>query len=512
MENEEIQDSGEEIRVEKMPLPVEDISLPLQPEKPDADVEVISEEILPAEAEEPDLQPEEQEAAPEAVSEEVTHDEESDPYGLGNDFDLDMILAQPEEPAQAAEEEAPAPQEPEVYVDTLPEKRTRPVRKGRPKRKKGYGFLGIPHILATLVWLAIILAIGVSLGRMMWLCASDVLAFGRGDREVTITVTAEDSIEEIAEKLHNVGLIRYPGLFKLYADIAVDDGEIAPGTFTLNTMYDYHAIVNGMNSHSSFRNVIENVVIPEGYNCRQIFALLEEKGVCSTEDLEAYAANGEFRNFWFLEGIERGDKYCLEGFLFPDTYEFYAHSTPREALGKMLTNFEARFTQELIDQLPELNSRLATLMRSKGCSEEFIEANRIDVYKLLIVASLVEEETANSTESPLIASVIYNRYTSKAEWERYLGIDAAIIYALGQHKEALTAEDLAIDSPYNTYKNAGLVPTPISNPGLDSITAALDFADSSYYYYILNPATGTHQFSRTLEEHEKLREQFRGAK
>lgn len=398
-----------------------------------------------------------------------------------------------------------APQEPEAEGIN-----PRPPRKGRPKRKKGYGFLGIPHLIATVIWLAIIVSIGVSLGRMLWLCAADVLAFGREDKVVSVTIHSDDTIADIAETLHKAGLIRYPGLFQLYADLAVDDGEIATGTFSLNTMYDYHAIVNGMSAYSSFRNVVEDVLIPEGYNCRQIFALLEEKGICTVAELEEYAANGEFSDYWFLEGLERGNKYCLEGFLFPDTYDFYEGSTPREALGKMLTAFGNRFTDDMRERITYLNNDLSAMMRANGCSESHIAENQFTAYEVVIVASLIEEETSSSAESARIASVIYNRLTQDQAYERYLGIDAALLYALGEHKDALTAEDLALDSPYNTRIYAGLVPTPITNPGLDSLMAALEPADTSYYYYILNPSTGTHVFSNTLEEHEALKAQFGG--
>lgn len=387
---------------------------------------------------------------------------------------------------------------------------TRPARKGRPKRKKGDGLLGIPHLLATFVWLAIIVMIGVSLGRMVWVCAADVLAFGRESKEVTVTISKTDTIDDIAQTLKDKGLIRYPGLFKIYSDLSGAEEDIFPGTYTLNTILDYHALVGQMSPRSSSRAVISDVLIPEGYNCRQIFELLEEKGICSVEELEEYAANGEFADFWFLEGLERGDKYCLEGYLFPDTYDFYAGSTPREALGKMLLGFEARFTEDLYNQLPALNERFSKMMKNKGLSDEYIAEHQIGLHELLTIASLIEEETASLAESPNIASVIYNRLSSKNEWERYLGIDATIIYALGEHKEALTAEDLAIDSPYNTRTHAGLVPGPISNPGLSSINAALNFADTNYYYYVLNPETGTHQFSKTYEEHQEWIEKFRG--
>lgn len=388
-----------------------------------------------------------------------------------------------------------------------PAEGSKPVRKTRPKPKKGDGLWGIPHLLATFLWLAIILAIGVSLGRMLWLCAADVLAFGRESKEVVITIQSDDSIDDIAQILYEKGLINYPGLFKLYAGIAVDEGEISPGTYTLNTILDYHALVGSMSSSSSSRAVVEDVLIPEGYNCRQIFELLEQHGICTVAELEEYAANGEFQDFWFLEGVERGNKYCLEGFLFPDTYDFYSGSTPREAIGKMLLGFNARIDQETVTtQLTALNERLSAMMRANGCSEEFIAENQLGLYELLTVASLIEEETAGASESPTIASVIFNRLTQNEVYERYLGIDAAIIYATGSPENI----DTGIDSPYNTYINAGLTPTPISNPGLSSINAALDFEDTDYYYYVLNPETQLHQFSKTYEEHQEWVEKFRG--
>ena len=391
-------------------------------------------------------------------------------------------------------------------------KHERPTHKGRPQRKKGSGLLGIPHLIAAVIWLLIILAVGVPLGRTLWVCAADVLAFGRENQEVTVTITTQDTVEDIANKLQENGLIRYPDLFLLYLDLtdAEEKGKITSGTFTLNTVYDYMALVTAMSPRSGSRTVIEDVLIPEGYSCRQIFALLEEKGICKAAELEEYAANGELSDFWFLEGVERGDKYCLEGFLFPDTYDFYENSTPRQALEKMLSGFEYRFTEDLYAQLNTLNVRLTEMMRKNGCSDDYIASHQLDLRKMITVASLIEEETSNNSESYNIASVIYNRLTQDQAYERYLNIDAAIFYALGEHKEALTAEDLQIDSPYNTYTNPGLVPGPITNPGLASIKAALDPADTSYYYYVLDPSKGCHDFSKTYEEHTAKVNAFKG--
>ncbi|MBR4990146.1 MAG: endolytic transglycosylase MltG [Oscillospiraceae bacterium] len=406
-----------------------------------------------------------------AAVESIINREESVPVEITapQDAEVPQEPAAQEEPS-AAEESAEAP---------------KPVRKGRPKRRKGEFLFGIPQIAVTCVWLAIILVTGLTLGRMLWVCAADVLAFGREDKMVTVTVYESDSMEDIIEKLHKAELIRYPGLFKLYADLAVDEGEIKPGIWDLNTMYDYHALVNMM-SPSSSRTVIEDVLIPEGFTCRQIFDLLEEKRVCTAKDLAEYAASGELKEYWFLENVERGYEYCLEGFLFPDTYDFYKNSNPRDVLEKLLDNFEFRFTEEMRGQMDTLNAN--------------VTGGTFDIHKLVIVASMIEKETAANEESPKIASVIYNRLFRWGGTPAYLNIDASIVYAL-DGKTDLTAEDLKVESPYNTYTNTGLTPGAIANPGLASLKAALNPENTNYYFYVLNPAEGRHKFSTSLDEH-----------
>ena len=380
----------------------------------------------------------------------------------------------------------------------------RPSAKRRPKRKKDYNFFGLPQILATAVWLAMILFIGVTLGRFMWVCAADVLAFGRDDKEVTVEISEEDDMNAIIAKLQDKGLIRYPWLFQLYADLSHAEEDIELGTFTLNTNYDYHALVNELSSSGS--RVEVTVQIPDGYNCRQIFKLLEEKGVASVESLEEFAANGELSKYWFLEDVERGDKYCLEGFLFPDTYNFYQGGGAEHAISKLLGGFNNKFNEDHQNALAALNKDLAEVMRSNGKSDDYVVENMLTVHDLITIASLIEKEAASAKESPNIASVIYNRLYDWGSNPRYLNIDAAIVYVTGNNKEI----DTSIDSPYNTYLNTGLTPTPIANPGMSSIEAALYPNDTNYYYYVLNPETGNHVFAATYDEHAANVAKFSG--
>ena len=383
-----------------------------------------------------------------------------------------------------------------------------PAAKGRPKMKKGYGLFGLPHIVSTVIWLAIILAIGVSLGRMLWVITTDVLAFGSESRECVVTISENDNMDTIANKLKTAGLIKYPELFKMYADLTGAEEEITAGTFTLNTKYDYMALVNYMSAHTSVREEVE-VLVPEGYTCAQIFALLEEKNVCKAADLEEYAANGEFSDYWFLEDVERGTAYCLEGYLFPDTYKFYTNDKPGRVLNKFLTNFDNRFTDIMKDKLNTLNDRMGKVMTKLGYSKDYVESHKFTLRDIVIIASMIEKETANDNESFDVASVIYNRLTNAKEYP-YLNIDATIIYALGGNidpetgkTKPLTSADLKLDHPYNTYTEKGMIPGPISNPGRNSLYAALDPNETNYYYYVFNPRTGVHLFAKNAKDHDK---------
>ncbi len=456
----------------------------------DAEVDQIIQETLsgtwdPASEEAAPAQP----AAPES---DLFRDEEyRDAFGEGEELEQ-VFSGKPvkKKKKPAAEQAAPAP-------------------KGRPKRKKGAGLLAIPHLLSTVIWVVIILAIGVSLGRMIWVCAADVLGFGREEELVTITITEEDiaDIDALAEKLKDAGLIRYPSLFKLYASFAIDEGDISAGTFELNTVYDYRALVNYLNP-SRARQEVE-LMFQEGFTCADIFAKLEENNVCTVAELEECAANGDLGDYWFLESVERGSKYCLEGYLFPDTYRFYVDDEPDRVLRKFLNNFDNRFSSNhLEEKLAPLNERLAQVLSSRGYNQDYIDEHMMTIHDIVIVASMIEKEKATDLEGYTVGSVIYNRLTNPANYP-YLNIDATLIYALGGNidpetgkTKPLTLEDTKIDSPYNTYNRTGLIPGPIANPGLSSLDAALEPEDTDYYFYALDPDAGTHKFFTNSRDHE----------
>ena len=428
-------------------------------------------------------------------------------------YDQDPNWVLPEQTQEPAEPETPAEEDDDEQEEE--EKPVKPERKRRPLGKKGYGLFGLPHLAASCIWLAIIIGLGVAAGRTLWVCAAEVLAFGKPATSVTITITdediaAEDTLERIAAKLKNAGLIDYPELFIKYAELTDAEEEITAGTYTLKGTDDYMALVNSMNTYSGSRETVE-VMIPEGYTCAQIFALLEQKGVCSAQALGEYAANGELKDYWFLEGVERGSRYCLEGFLFPDTYEFYVGDDPGRVIAKMLGDsvggFDVRFTKIMEEKLVTLNERYSAMMKKNGYGQDYIDAHQLTIRDVVIIASMIEKETTGNDRYD-ISSVIYNRLANAGEYP-YLNIDATIIYALGGKIDPETGEsiplteaDMKLDSPYNTYLYKGLTPGPISNPGVYSLLAALDPNETKYYYYVYNPAIGAHKFSETYREHQ----------
>lgn len=451
---------------------------------------------------------------------------------FGNDGEaLDQVFNDPslppaEEDSPAEELPAEAPEAPEADEEPAPEE---PLEKVRPRRKVVYGLFGLPHLLVTIIWVAIIALIGITIGRMVWLCASDVLALGQDPIVATITIEADDDMDDIADKLKDAGLIRYPGLFKIYAKLTDAHEKIKPGTYYVNQnaagvpsdqpiVYDYMSLVSVLTPSKPKQNVVSGLRIPEGYTCAQIFQLLEDKGVCTVAELEAYVASIDPNNpdtalnYWFLEGVQWGDRYSLEGYLFPNTYDFYENDKPERVLGKMLSAFNANFTDRMKELLDKLNDRMVKEMMDKGYSRAEAEKRKYTIREVVIIASLIEKESANNLESFRISSVIYNRLTNPNVYPK-LEIDATVIYALGG-KTDLTAEDLRIDHPFNTYMYEGLPPGAICSPSQNSLAAALnpEVTEVDYYFYVLNPFTGKHYFSETRRQHEAAIEAIKNGK
>ena len=320
-----------------------------------------------------------------------------------SELDADAILSESQNPVS----QMPLfePELPEEYADLTVEAE-QPEEPEEPEERRR-----LPAGIRVLLYVCCVLAASVLLAVGAWVCADDVLALTKPDAVITVTVPENASIADVTRELKDKGLVRYDWLFKFYCWFSHAEQKIVPGTYELNNMYDYHALVNGMVTTSGDR-ATETVMIPEGYECKDIFALLEERGVCSVRDLEETAANYEF-TYEFLQDLTYGDKNRLEGYLFPDTYEFYVNDDPVHVIDKFLRNFKAKLNDELLASIEPLNQRLAARMAKSGFTAEEIANAKMDLHDVIIVASLIEKETAKTAESANIASVIYNRLCSK---------------------------------------------------------------------------------------------------
>lgn len=345
-----------------------------------------------------------------------------------------------------------------------------PQKNARRKRRRMNPFL---YLICVLLVSALLAGVG-------WLLASDLCAFNKAEQTATVTVSADDTVATVADKLHEAGLIQYKWFFRIFAAVAHADEKIGTGTYELSTDMDYRALIMGMrNASGNLNSETVRVTIPEGYTVRQIIDLLSEKGVNTQEQLLEAAQTATF-DFDFIDNSSE-DISRLEGYLFPDTYDFYVNERPASALKRLMTNFDARLDEERMD-----------LVESSGHS----------LKEIITIASLIEKET-DGTDQANIASVIYNRLEDNGSHGTYkmLNIDASLLYALPDHVgPIITNEEKQTKSPYNLYQNAGLPPTPIANPGLDAIDAALNPSATDYYYYALG-IDGKHHFSQTLEQH-----------
>jgi len=345
--------------------------------------------------------------------------------------------------------------------------------------------------LGGLMYFAFVVCISIVLACVAWMAASDMLALNKEDFTAVVTLPSSifqsetvDEFDEdgnktgtkrvtkadmdyVADVLRDAGLIEYKWLFEGFCKISNADMKVSPGEYELRSTFDYRALIQNMRAGSA-STVTVKVTIPEGFTVHQTFLRLEENDVCSYEELVEAATESSF-NYSFLEGRDSSDVSWLEGYLFPDTYEFYVGMQGSSAINKLLETFHYRITADMLNQVENLGMTL----------EDIIS-----------VASLIEKEAANDAERATIASVIYNRLNNGI----VLGIDAAVLYPYKDHEGAPTAQMLETDDPYNTRIKAGLPPTPICNPGLASINAALFPDSTSYFFYALDTATGTHRF------------------
>jgi UPF0755 protein len=335
------------------------------------------------------------------------------------------------------------------------------------------GFVYTVSIVRKIVWLIVIVVLG-GVGWLAWALLMPVEPSG----QTTVLLRPGYSTRRIATELKNAGVIRSREAFVLW-HYYHRGRSLKAGEY----LFDQPASIIDIQKRLRRGDVyFHTVVVPEGFTMFDIARAIEEAGLGSADEFLKVAQSDTS----LISDLDPEAK-SLEGYLFPDTYQFSRMMSMQEMAGAMVKQF-----RQVAGQIGLTSSPLRVV--SDGSSS-------LSPHEVVTMASIVEKETAAPDERPLVASVYYNRL------EKHIALDAdpSIIYAellAGTYQGALHHADMQVQSPYNTYRNAGLPPGPIANPGRGSLEAAMHPAQSDFYYFVAD-AQGHHRFARTIEEHNK---------
>lgn len=283
--------------------------------------------------------------------------------------------------------------------------------------------------------------------------------------------------DEIADNLQKLGVIRSSYFFKFYAILSLKHSTLQAGEYNLSQKMSIHDIANKMARGDIIR---DKVVILEGWDTKDIGKYLESKGICKQDYFISLTKKDYSGEFSFLEDKPKG--VGIEGYLFPDTYEIGKGESCEDILISMLVNFEKKLT-------PDLRTEIANQKKS--------------IFDIITMASMIEKEVRVIDDKKIVSGILWKRLAIGMP----LQLDATINYVTGKSDPAVLTKDTKIDSPYNTYKYKGLPRGPISNPGIDSITAAIYPKTTSYLYYL---SDGKTYFSETLEQHNAAKAKYLG--
>lgn len=298
----------------------------------------------------------------------------------------------------------------------------------------------------------------------------------REGETVTVNIPEGSNTKAIAKVLKENGVIGNEWVFLLSVQNSEYKGKLRFGEFELQGGMDVKEVIEALATGGAQKDTL-SITIPEGYSIERIIARCVENGLGTEAEYEtALAAEYDFQFIDYIPQKE-GQKYTLQGFLFPSTYEFYKTASAQDVVRTMLAEFEKQY---------------------KTVADSFE-----GVYDVVNKAALIQRESKLESENARIAGVIENRL--KADMR--LQIDASVVYAVSDGSydmERVMNKDLSVDSPYNTYKNKGLPVGPICNPGIEAIKAALHPEEHKYLYYHTDETKkdGSHIFTETYEEHQ----------
>ncbi len=341
--------------------------------------------------------------------------------------------------------------------------------------------------MKKIVWL-ILLGVVAAGGWFAWAVLTPVQPSG----QTFVLLHPGYSTRRIAAELKAAGIIRSEEAFVLWHYVH-HTRSLKAGEYLFDKPSNIIDIQKRLRRGDIY---FRTVVVPEGFTMFDIARAIEVAGLGPADDFLKVAQSDTA----LIADIAPGAR-SLEGYLFPDTYDFSRMMTMQEMAAAMVKQFRQVAHQiGLISNVGYLHSaklRVAAQTTTVAPQEEAPN----DVERTVIMASIVEKETAVAEERPLVASVYYNRLNKRIA----LDADPSIIYAellAGTYQGALHHADMQFNSPYNTYRNAGLPPGPIGNPGRSALEAAMHPAQSDYYYFVAD-AQGHHRFARTMGEHNK---------
>lgn len=330
---------------------------------------------------------------------------------------------------------------------------------------------GITAKLKMLKLMIAVLALAV-IAAAIWL-GLDVNRFahqpaGKEDNPVAFTILPGETFNTLTGRLHTAGIIRSPVRFKLLARFKGDDKRLQAGEYRLTAAMTPTQVLDTLVNGKVF---LYRLTVPEGYTLEQI---AEEAAHLELADAQAFKELASSPEEAHALGF---DANTLEGYLFPDTYYFPKHAGARRIIAKMASRFRAQFSPKWLRRAHELH---------------------LSVHEVVTLASIIEKETGDPSERPIIASVFHNRLKKKMRLES----DPTVIYGIANFDGNLTRRHLMTPTPYNTYIIRGLPPGPIANPGRMAIEAALYPAQTDYLFFVAKK-DGTHFFSTNIEDHNR---------
>ncbi len=285
---------------------------------------------------------------------------------------------------------------------------------------------------------------------------------------VTYTIKKGWGDDQIVSDLQKLGIIRNSGFFKAYLFVSLQHSSLQAGKYILSPRMSAYQVAKKIASGDIIKNTL---VIPEGWDVIDIAKYVESKGICSKNAFLDASEKDYSNEFSFLKAKPRD--VSLEGFLFPDTYQIADGDTCDDVVLAMLSNFDKKLA-------PDLKAQIAKQKKS--------------IFEIITMASMLEKEVRTLSDKKIVAGILWKRLSVGMP----LQLDATINYITQRSDPSVAIKATKIDSPYNTYKYKGLPKGPISNPGIDSIVAALNPTKTAYWFYL---SDGKTIYSKTAEEH-----------